>query len=86
MRDVGENKVLLCYGFVDEVLDGNVQIAIVVWSNDFFYDLEWKDGGEVLFDFFIARVAFALCWVCILSGYFVIWHVSSGWCLMKKME
>ena len=48
MRDVGEDEVLLCYGFVDEVLDGRVQIAIVVWSYDFLGKLGKQRGRNIM--------------------------------------
>jgi len=34
--DVGEYEVLFCYCFVEQVLDGSVQVAVIVWSHNFF--------------------------------------------------
>ena len=39
-----EDKVLFLEGFVDEVLDGSVQVSVVVGINDFFFELRHQTG------------------------------------------
>ena len=41
---VGEDKVLFLEGFADEVLDGSVQVSVVVGINDFFFELRHQRG------------------------------------------
>jgi hypothetical protein len=41
---VREDKVLFLDGFVDEVLDGSVQVSFVVGINDFFFELRHQRG------------------------------------------
>ena len=41
---VGEYEVLFLEGFVDEVLDGSVQVSIVVGIHDFFFELRHQTG------------------------------------------
>lgn len=40
--DVGEYEVFVCECLVDEVLDGCVQVAVVVWLGDFFCELSYE--------------------------------------------
>ena len=39
--NVGEDKVLLLNAFVKEVLNGSVQVSIIVGINDFLFELRY---------------------------------------------
>ena len=48
MGDVGVYEVLFGYGFVEQIFDCSIQVAIVVGSYDFLGELGEQGGWEVM--------------------------------------
>jgi hypothetical protein len=46
--DVGVDEVLFSYGFVEQILKGSVEVALVVWSHYFFCELSEQGGWKVM--------------------------------------
>jgi len=46
--DVGEDNVLFCEGFVDEVLEGSIHVAFIVGSDDFLRKLTEQRGWKTV--------------------------------------
>ena len=46
--NMGEDKLLLCEGFVDQVLDCGVHVTCVVWSHDLLCEFGKQRGRNIM--------------------------------------